>query len=176
MAEPLPSTLLLRWKAACCSLGGMKCANCPETSETKFAWRDAAHTTRHTFCDACRKAYKREWYQRHRDRIIKENAVHKRKRHLDTWQKIAAYLADHPCVDCGEADPVVLDFDHIEQKSKRGAVSKLRRDSSWEVTLNEIQKCVVRCANCHRRRTAKQFGWAERVTGLVAGHLPSKQI
>jgi hypothetical protein len=61
-------------------------------------------------------------------------------------------LEARSCVDCGEGDPVVLDFDH--RADKRGDVSKL---AAWGVSIatlqREIAKCDVRCANCHRRRT-----------------------
>jgi hypothetical protein len=70
------------------------------------------------------------------------------------------HLSSHPCVDCGESDPVVLDFDHIDCTAKKKAVSRMVSDCySLGDIRREISKCEVRCANCHRRRTAAQFGW-----------------
>src|SRR5207248_6881904 len=66
------------------------------------------------------------------------------------------YVRTHPCVACGESNPVVLEFDHLADKY---------RDIVWLVPasctskiLVEIQKCRVLCANCHRRHTAVQHG------------------
>jgi 5-methylcytosine-specific restriction endonuclease McrA len=68
------------------------------------------------------------------------------------------YLSTHPCVDCGETDPVVLEFDHRENKEYE--VSKLILSGTSLLKLsNEIAKCDVRCSNCHRRKTAKDFNW-----------------
>lgn len=73
-------------------------------------------------------------------------------------EKRLAYLKEHPCVDCGEADPVVLDFDHKDKKTKTASISKLMYGHrKWESILPEVRKCVVRCANCHRRRTRTQI-------------------
>jgi hypothetical protein len=78
----------------------------------------------------------------------------------DTYRRIFEYLRNHPCVDCGESDPVVLEFDHVDRERKESAISEMIRDQRpWEVISVEIEKCEVRCANCHRRRTAKQQGW-----------------
>lgn len=73
--------------------------------------------------------------------------------------KVIEYFKTHPCVDCGESDPVVLQFDHTNPLVKRASVSRLIDSSYWENVLKEIDKCVVRCANCHTRRTASQRGW-----------------
>lgn len=66
-----------------------------------------------------------------------------------------AFVLDHlrrsPCVDCGEADPVVLEFDHVGEK--RAMVTRLAVWSSLETLRREIARCEVRCVNCHRLRT-----------------------
>jgi hypothetical protein len=69
---------------------------------------------------------------------------------------LMAYLLEHPCVLCGEADPVVLDFDHL--RDKVWEVTNLARHGGWSRLLAEIEKCRVLCANCHRRQTAQRAG------------------
>jgi hypothetical protein len=94
----------------------------------------------------------------------KEVAARKHKEHRDNLRKqILAYLLEHPCVDCGESDPVVLDFDHRDPSTKFRSVSRMISGTpSWKRVREEIDKCDVRCANCHRRRTYKQFGFYGR--------------
>lgn len=70
------------------------------------------------------------------------------------------HLDGRSCVDCGENDPVVLEFDHRDGVEKEDAVARLIVSCRWAEVAAEIAKCDVRCANCHRRRTAAQFGWA----------------
>ena len=68
---------------------------------------------------------------------------------------VVGVLSHAGCVDCGERDVVVLDFDHVRGKAAnvgdlvRNEVSIARIDA-------EIARCEVRCANCHRRRTAER--------------------
>ena len=65
------------------------------------------------------------------------------------------YLNEHPCVDCGEADPLALTFDHLRDK-KYSISTMLSNAYGWELIKEEISKCEVRCANCHNKKTAKE--------------------
>jgi Homeodomain-like domain len=61
------------------------------------------------------------------------------------------HLLSSGCVDCGIRDLIVLDFDHTGEK--RGNVVVLaRRGLGHQAVRAEIERSVVRCANCHRRR------------------------
>jgi hypothetical protein len=68
------------------------------------------------------------------------------------------YLLQHPCVDCGEADPVVLEFDHVNGDKDGNIGNMIGSGRTWRRLLIEIDKCEVRCANCHRRATARRAG------------------
>lgn len=82
------------------------------------------------------------------------------KRRQDVFrQNLLAWLQEHPCVDCGEKDPVVLQFDHVRGEKMFEIARGLNRNYPWSRVFEEIQKCDVRCANCHVRKTAKTFGW-----------------
>lgn len=65
------------------------------------------------------------------------------------------------CADCHEKDPIVLEFDHRDRTAKRFDLGDATRlGMSLTKLLDEAAKCDVVCANCHRRRTAKQMKWA----------------
>ncbi len=69
---------------------------------------------------------------------------------------IYEYLQTHPCVDCGESDPIVLQLDH--QGDKTANVSDLVKVGLTRIK-QEIEKCEVRCSNCHAMKTAKERGY-----------------
>lgn len=67
-------------------------------------------------------------------------------------RKLAKIKEDSGCADCGEINPIVLDFDHLHDKKYN--ISRMIHDGfSWKAILKEIEKCEVVCANCHRIRT-----------------------
>jgi 5-methylcytosine-specific restriction endonuclease McrA len=57
------------------------------------------------------------------------------------------------CVKCGEADPIVLDFDHIIPSTKQFTLSSNNLSRPEEELQAELSKCQLLCANCHRRKT-----------------------
>jgi hypothetical protein len=68
---------------------------------------------------------------------------------------IYEYLRQHPC-ECGEVDPVVLEFDHLGDKLRE--VTVIAAFGGWDDLVAEIAKCRVLCANCHRQHTAASAG------------------
>ena len=68
---------------------------------------------------------------------------------------VLAALKDRPCTDCGGRFPAVaMDFDHVEGEKKFN-VSRVGSFSLLRL-LEEVKKCEVVCANCHRVRTAER--------------------
>ena len=112
---------------------------------------------RSSMCPDCKRAYDREYWAKstsYRERQLKRRGDFK-QRNRDF---VIGYLKDHPCVDCGESDIIVLEFDH--QGDKDFNVSSMVGSAySIDKIKKEIDKCEVVCANCHKRRTAKQFNW-----------------
>ena len=74
----------------------------------------------------------------------------------NNYIKFVEYLKDKFCVDCGESNPMVFDFDHLPKYKKSFSISRAITGStrSWESILLEIEKCEIVCANCHRIRTS----------------------
>jgi hypothetical protein len=69
--------------------------------------------------------------------------------------------------DCGETDIVVLDFDHLGDKVNE-ITDMITAAMCWESIQAEIAKCEVVCANDHRRRTARAFGWRRALAASKA--------
>jgi 5-methylcytosine-specific restriction endonuclease McrA len=67
---------------------------------------------------------------------------------------VLVYLMSHPCVRCGESDPVVLSFDHLRDKTEN--VANLVVNASIKRLEAEIAKCQVLCMNCHAKKTAEE--------------------
>lgn len=101
-------------------------------------------------------AYHRRWYASNRKKRIIQIGISNKKILSRNRAFVNSYLDQHPCVDCGEPDRIVLEFDHVRgNKSKE--VSLLVNDGiSIKRIAEEIEKCEVRCANCHRRVTVKR--------------------
>lgn len=63
-------------------------------------------------------------------------------------------LKDVPCLDCGGSYlPCVMDFDHRDPSTKCSDVTRILAKGNWQKVLDEIAKCDIVCANCHRLRS-----------------------
>ena len=89
--------------------------------------------------------------------IYKERATaHTKISRIRNKKYILEYLKTHPCVDCGEDDVIVLEFDHVRGVKSENISDIHSRGWSIKRIQEEIDKCEVRCANCHRRVTYKR--------------------
>lgn len=136
------------------------CGKCSESKSVEaFNFQNRATGKRASYCKSCATAYQKQYYldnkAYHVARAVRNNANSKRR----AFEFMHEYLLEHSCVDCGEADPIVLEFDHVRGEKDRAIGTMVGLGLSVTVIRAEIEKCDVRCANCHRRRTARQFGW-----------------
>jgi hypothetical protein len=137
------------------------CCKCKENKEEiLFSAKAKNKDGLQSECKACHSIYVRNHYLANVDYYVMKARVGKVKQFKLLKEKLSEYLWMHPCVDCGEPDPVVLEFDHV-RGIKTGNVSVMvySHGLPWCRILTEIEKCDVRCANCHRRKTSVQFGW-----------------
>ncbi len=133
-----------------------QCATCGEfKDESEYNFRNKLLGKRWGTCRTCQNKQQAKWYDKNKE-THKENVyarkIDKKEEARDfIWQ----YLSTHSCVDCGEGDPLVLEFDH--RGNKKYEVSSLVSDGYPLSTIQrEIAKCDVVCRNCHVRRTHKQ--------------------
>jgi hypothetical protein len=134
-----------------------RCGRCQQLKPlSEFNWRRRRRQQLDNLCRPCRSEYHAEHYQANRERYIDQARERKKALALERTTYLLDYFVSHPCVDCGESDPVVLEFDHLADKLFDIGQSLPYRN--WQSILAEIAKCDVVCANCHRRRTGKRRG------------------
>lgn len=62
---------------------------------------------------------------------------------------------ENPCVDCGNSYPFyIMDFHHRDPSTKSFTIGDTPRGKN--LVLDEIAKCDVLCANCHRERDHRE--------------------
>lgn len=130
-----------------------QCSMCGEVKdETEFSYKSVEKGTRQGHCKTCQKQVNSTYYAantvKHKARVRETNIERKR----DSRAYVQDYLSTHPCVDCGETDIVVLDFDHVRGSKVLEVTTMANTGYSLDNIKAEIDKCEIRCANCHRRR------------------------
>lgn len=141
------------------------CCQCGEDlPRSEFNKRKRSKDGLQPQCRNCQRKY----YRENRDHIRKLIRDVKEKLKEEQAQLIVSYLHEHPCVDCGETDIVVLEFDHCRGE-KRMNVTTMIGAYATSTVMKEIEKCDVVCSNCHTRRTAKRAGWPRFLAAVAQG-------
>lgn len=141
------------------------CTNCMKTKDlSEFGPKADKKNGRDSWCHACYayRAKERREQRRALDPELyrKQRTEYDKRRRRARVQILNDYLLKHPCMDCGEADLIVLDFDHVRGKKVAEVARMFHSMYSMKLIFEEIAKCDVVCSNCHRRRTARRGkGW-----------------
>jgi len=127
----------------------VKCSEC-EKIKSRSEFHERGNGRPQSMCKECRKKYHREHYLKNRD------AYRKKANDLrdSVKRSVSEKKALTPCADCGLFfHPIVMDFDHRGAQKKENNVSALVHSTCTKKVAEEIDKCDVVCANCHRVRT-----------------------
>lgn len=82
------------------------------------------------------------------------------KEYQRNWQRIkrartrrwvSDYKQDKACCICGENHPRCLDFHHTGTEKKDTNISRLISTGQCYKVKKEVEKCIIVCANCHRK-------------------------
>ena len=104
-------------------------------------------------CKMCHKEYRETHYQKNRQKYI-EKSKRKRKEYR---QEFLEFIKTKSCIDCGNSDWRVLEFDHIHNKEYN--ISAKKSQITLKSLMKEIDKCDIVCANCHRIRSHNRYGY-----------------
>lgn len=101
---------------------------------------------------ASKQEYSKKYYEENKEKI-KDSSDKARKRFKQKWAEFKSALS---CTQCGEKHPATLDFHHVVRDKSNRKVFDLVRNYNWNSLMDEIDKCIVLCANCHRKHHADE--------------------
>jgi len=131
------------------------CGKCKQKKYlSEFADNKEKNDGKQYQCRQCQKKYRSDHYKKNKKKIIGQ--IKKRKIFIRDY--VWSIKCKSSCADCGESDPVVLEFDHLGVKNFSIALAATNGYSIEKIN-SEIEKCEIICANCHRRRTFSRGGW-----------------
>lgn len=144
------------------------CRICGETKPLEsFHIKKTTKDGRQTQCAECKKQYNKKHYKDHgykwkdaraesRDKLVHRN---------QNWA--LNYLSNHPCVDCGSCDIRVLEFDHVRGEKVCNVSKLICGGQSMKRLIEEVNKCEIRCRNCHIIKTYERLGGSYRDKFLI---------
>jgi hypothetical protein len=100
------------------------------------------------------RQYRRDWYQRNKEHA--KGKVLERKATIKRWFK--DMKSSLKCNRCSEDNPACLEFHHSNPDEKEHIITQMV-SCGWSVEKikEEMEKCEVLCANCHRKEHFTKF-------------------
>ena len=121
-----------------CHMNTRTCTKCKqEKPEDKFSWRSKSRGTKQSWCKRCKQHHDIDYYQDTKDRRRKRKRELRKELREENQRNLYEYLKLQSCVDCGETDPLVLEFDHVRGKKKYN-IAQMAHTHVWSSVLKEI--------------------------------------
>lgn len=137
------------WRKIIEDVGKRTCPSCGEEKTTS----DFRSTRPDVICESCRRTKTKERYVRWKEN---RGGQFRSDTARENYTRVNELKLITPCADCDVIfHPAAMEFDHLPQYEKTASVSALLH-KPWPVVEEEIQKCEIVCANCHRVRTWKR--------------------
>ena len=147
------------------------CSKCKEEKPiSEFRWRNKSKGTLHSQCKECEKVRDKIHYQESklRQQSVEATAMFQKDRNI----QIVEQAKTCGCRKCGEKRPYVLDFHHRIPTDKVYTISHLIKSGGEEKLREELEKCDVLCANCHREfhylNSTQDLSYEDYINGWVA--------
>ena len=125
------------------------CYRCDTTlHEDSFGNNKAKADGLQSQCKQCRRRVNNEQYANNPNRRINIR-INQQKRYIEARAYVKSIKDASSCTICGEDSNCTLDFHHISSK-EFGIAENVGTVSLSKLQL-EIDKCILLCANCHRK-------------------------
>ncbi len=138
------------------------CVACGENKDESLFAKKGIHNGKQRYrsdCRDCVRLHDRKRYAE--DPKRRETLLNSKMKSVsDRREYVYSYLKFHPCVDCGNSDIRVLEFDHVRGIKVDNVSVMVVKSAPIEKIQEEIDKCDVRCANCHRIVTIERGNWS----------------
>jgi hypothetical protein len=122
------------------------CIECKIEQEDECFSLRANRTDRRLTCKSCTNNVQRLFRQKNNKQIL----VKLKEKRIKVKEYIHKIKQEKGCIICKETEPVCLDFHHLDPNEKEFDLGNGNQSSIKKID-NEIVKCVVLCANCHRK-------------------------
>ena len=99
------------------------------------------------------KEYQKKHYQKNKKAYKEKAKAYNRSQRKWSKEFIKRVKRMRGCIDCGISNPIVLEFDHVRGEKVNNLADMVNQSYSITAIKEEIRKCEVRCANCHRIQT-----------------------
>jgi hypothetical protein len=97
-----------------------------------------------------RKSKQKDYAAAHYEKTKEETKKRTKEKRSSLKKEWRAFKATLYCAKCGFNHPAALDFHHEDPSTKTDSVNQLVSDGRFKAAMQEVKKCVVLCANCHR--------------------------